>query len=89
MTISTEDIDHNLRERLERLREERGVSFGQIVNEVIRAGLDVLEVSPSKREPVTTRTFDAGEPFFSSPEELKALITQLDEEEARRKLGLK
>ena len=89
MTISIEDIDDDLRERLERLRQERGVSFDQITNEVIRAGLDRLEGTPKPREPFKTRVFSGGEPLFSSPEELKALIAQIDEEEDLRKLGLK
>lgn len=43
MTSLTEDIDNGLYERLERLRLERGVSFDQIANEAIRAGLDAWE----------------------------------------------
>ena len=86
MAISIEDIDDDLRERLERLRQERGVSFEEVVNDVIQHGLDAAE---AKRTPFRTRVVKGAEPLFNSPEELKELVAQLDEEEARRKLGLK
>ena len=89
MTISIEDIDDELRERLERLRQQSGVSFDQVGNYAIRTGLDRLEGTPKPREPFKTRAFSGGEPLFSSPEELKALIAQIDDEEDLRKLGLK
>jgi hypothetical protein len=44
MVISIEDIDDDLRERLERLRQQSGVSFDQVANDAIRTGLDRLEV---------------------------------------------
>lgn len=89
MAILIEDIDDDLRARLERLRQRSGVSFDQAANYAIRTGLDRLEAPPEKREPIKTRVFSGGEAHFKSPEELKELIAQLDEEEATRKLGLK
>lgn len=43
MSILIEDIDDDLRGRLERLRQERGVTFDRIANEIIRTGLDQLD----------------------------------------------
>ena len=88
VTISIEDIDDDLRERLERLRQQSGVSFDQVANYAIRIGLELLEMPPIRPAPFKTRAFNAGEPLFSSPEELKKLIAQIDEEEDLRKLGL-
>jgi len=89
MTISIEDIDDDLRERLERLRQQSGVSFDPVANYAIRIGLDRLERPAEKREPIKTFVFSGGETLFKSAEELKALIVQIDEEEDFRKLGLK
>ncbi|MBV8978419.1 MAG: ribbon-helix-helix protein, CopG family [Alphaproteobacteria bacterium] len=36
-------LDDDMAARLELLRERRGVSWNEIVNEVIRRGLDVIE----------------------------------------------
>ena len=83
VTISIEGIDDDPRER-----QERGVSFDQVVNEMIRTGLDSLDAQ-MKRKPFQTRVFSGGEPLFNSPEELKALIARLDEEKDLRKLGSK
>ena len=49
MTISIEDIDDDLRERLERLRQQSGVSFDQVANYAIRTGLDRLEDAEPRR----------------------------------------
>ena len=89
MAISIQDIDDDLRERLERLRQQSGVSFDQVANYAIRTGLDRLEGTPMKREAFKTRVFSGGEPLYNSPEELKALIAQIDEEEDLRKLRMK
>ena len=89
MAILIEDIDDDLRERLERLRRQSGISFDQVANYAIRTGLDRLEAPPEKREPIKTRVFSGGEAHFNSLEALKALIARIDEEEDLRKLGLK
>lgn len=85
MATLSEDIDDDLHERLDRLRQERGVSLDQIINKMIRAGLDSLDAPPTKREPFKTRVFSGAEPLYNNPEELKALIAQIDEEEGLRK----
>ena len=89
MAILIEDIDDDLRARLERLRQRSGVSFDQAANYAIRTGLDRLEAPSEKREPFKTRVFSGSEPLFNSLEALKALIARIDEEEDLRKLGLK
>ena len=43
MKMPVEDIDDDLRARLERLRQERGVCFEQIANEAIHTGLDEID----------------------------------------------
>ena len=83
-TTLTLDDDNAI--RLERLRKERDASLKEIVNEVIRRGLDASE--PTKgATPFKTSAMDLGKPFFNTPEELKALVQQMDEEDDLKKLG--
>ena len=83
-TTLTLDDDNAI--RLERLRKQRDASLKEVVNEVIRRGLDASD-PPKNREPFQTSVLDLGKPHFSSPEELKVLIKQIDEEDDLRKLG--
>jgi hypothetical protein len=78
---TTLTIDDDNAVRLERLRKERDVGLKDIVNDVIRRGLDAAEAPPKKREPFRTRVFKGGEPLFRNPQELKDLIERLDVEE--------
>ena len=83
-TTLTLDDDNAI--RLEQLRKERDASLKAIVNEVIRRGLDASEPS-SGTTPFKITAMDLGKPFFNTPEELKALIQQMDEEDDLKKLG--
>jgi hypothetical protein len=42
-----------------------------------------------QRRAFRIKTFDLGKPLFNSPEELKELIAEIQEEEDLRKIGLK
>ena len=82
-TTLTLDDDNAI--RLERLRKERDGSLKEVVNEIIRRGLDASE--PAKdAAPFKTSAMDLGKPFFNTPEELKALIMELEEEDYLEKL---
>lgn len=72
--------------RLKRFIKERGLNFKDALNDVVRHGLDVLESEPRKRKPFKMRVFDAGKPLFNSPEELKKLMEDIQEEEDLEKL---
>jgi len=76
-------LDKDNAVRLERLRKQRDTGTEDIVNDVMRCGLDAIEA----RAPHRTRTADLGKPLFSSPEELKELIAQIQEEEDLEKLN--
>ncbi|HEX2591130.1 MAG TPA: hypothetical protein VHL34_06525 [Rhizomicrobium sp.] len=73
--------------RLEKLQKERDLTFKEAVNEVIRQGLNEAD-RPFRPQPFKTRVLDAGEPKFRTPEELKELIYQIQEEEDLRKVGM-
>ncbi|HEY1706861.1 MAG TPA: hypothetical protein VGG10_01250 [Rhizomicrobium sp.] len=74
--------------RLEKLQKERDLTFKEAVNDAIRRGLNEAE-KPFRPQPFKTRVLDAGEPKFKTPEELKALINEIQLEEDLRKLGLR
>ena len=80
-------LDDDNAVRLERLRKERDASLKDVVNQAIRFGLNEMEAPPKTREPYRTKVMNLGKPLFNSPEELKALIRQLDEEADLKKLG--
>jgi hypothetical protein len=83
---TTLTIDEDNAARLNRLRKRRDSSLKAIVNEVIRSGLDQLEVAPPKqRKPFRTRASDLGPLQYST---LKDALRAMDEEHDRKKLGL-
>ena len=84
---TTLTLDDDNAVRLERLRKERDASLKDVVNDAIRRGLNEMEAHPRKYEPFQIKVMNLGKPLFTSPEDLKALIRQLDEEEDLKKLG--
>ena len=89
---NTLTLDDDNAIRLERLRAQRDVSFKEIVNDVLRKGLNEEE-RPFRHEerekPFRMRVFDGGTPQFQTAEELKALIDEIQLEDDLQKLGLK
>ena len=83
---TTLTIDDDNAVRLERLRKQRDVGLKDIVNEVIRQGLDAAEAPPKKCEPFRTKAVDLGSLLFPSAKEA---LRALDDEYDRKKLGLK
>ena len=84
---TTLTLDDDNAVRLERLRKERDVSLKDVVNQAIRCGLNEMETPPKRNEPYRTKVMNLGKSLFDSPEELKAMIRQLDEEADLKKLG--
>ena len=87
---TTVSIRDDLALELERLRKERDLSFKQVLNEAVERGVvDMRQKPKEQRKPFRIKTFDLGKPRFNSPEELKELIAEIQEEEDFRKIGLK
>ncbi|MBV9045439.1 MAG: hypothetical protein JO167_02485 [Alphaproteobacteria bacterium] len=82
-TTLTLDPDNAI--RLERLRKERDAAFKDIVNDAIRRGLDSIERVEGKK-PFELPLLHCGKPNFSTPEELKELMAQIQEEDDIAKL---
>ncbi|MEI9991514.1 MAG: hypothetical protein WDM86_15905 [Rhizomicrobium sp.] len=84
---NTLTIDDDNAVRLERLRKERDLSFKQIVNDVLRRGLNEAEKPFRPKERFETQVFRNTQPAFKTEAEFKELVDQLDVEDALRKLG--
>lgn len=82
---TTLTLDDDNAKRLERLRKARGASFKEVVNDVLREGLNAAEAPARKREPFRTKPVNLGRPLFT---DLKEFMAELDEESDRKKLGL-
>lgn len=85
---TTLTIDEDVAVRLERLRKKREASLKEVVNEVMRRGLDRVEeaAAPKKRKPFRTKAVDLGPLLYPS---VKDALHALDEEYDRKKLGLR
>jgi predicted CopG family antitoxin len=87
---TTVSIRDDLALELDRLRKERDLSFKQVLNEAVERGVVDMRRKPKEQhKPFRIKTFDLGRPLFNSPEELKELIADIQEEEDLRKIGLK
>jgi hypothetical protein len=84
---NTLTLDDDNAIRLERLRKERDLSFKDAVNDVIRRGLNEAEKPFRPAAPFETKVFHGAKANFRTPEELKALIEQIELEDDLRKLG--
>jgi len=61
---TTLTIDEDVALRLERHRRERDGSLREVVNEMLRRGLDSAEAPPKRRKPYRIKTYDMGEPLI-------------------------
>jgi hypothetical protein len=83
---TTLTLDDDVAVRLERMRKERDLGLKEIVNDVLRKGLDEIS-APKKREPFRTRVFDPGG-LVDPSKSIKDILREMDEEYDRKKLGL-
>lgn len=85
---TTLSLDDDVAVRLKRLHKKRDTSFKEVVNDVMRSGLDRLEAPQAKkRESFRTRVFDPGG-FLDPAKSVKDILREMDEEYDRKKLGL-
>ena len=84
-TTLTLDTDNAV--RLEKFSKERGMTFDEAVNDLIRFGLNAAD-KPIRPQPFKTRVLTGATPNYSTQEELKALIDQIQLEDDLRKMAL-
>ena len=89
---NTLTLDDDNAIRLERLRAQRDVTFKEIVNDVLRKGLNEEE-RPFKHDqnekPFKLKVFRNTQPQFRTTEEFEELVEKIQLEEDLQKLGLK
>jgi len=81
-------IDDDIAEKLKDLARKEDVSFGRMLNRVIRAGLAAGKSVSRPRKRFRQETFELGEPAINLDKAL-ALAGALEDEETARKLSLR
>ena len=82
-TRNTLTLDEDNVARLERLRKQRDVSFKELVNDMLRRGLDDAEKPAEPRKPFRTGVYDPGQPFRDMTP--KGMLAEMDLDYARKK----
>lgn len=74
-------MDDDLAVRLERERRKRRVPFKQVVNDILRAGLDALDSRRSTRKPFRTTGLDAGPSLIGSLDNIEEVLSRIEGED--------
>jgi hypothetical protein len=81
---TTVTFDPDVAVRLKRLRKERDLGLKELINEVVRQGLDKMEAPAEPRKPFVTRAVNLGEPLMNL-DNIGEVLELLDEEDYIRK----
>ena len=71
---TTLTLDDDVSARLEREQRKRDVAFKQLVNDVLRAGLDALETKRPARKPFVTRAVHLGPSLIGSLDDIEEAL---------------
>jgi hypothetical protein len=82
---TTITLDDDLAVRLERRRAERGMTFKDVVNDAVRAGLAALEARPGTegRETATTRPLPLGRRLVDDLDDVADVLAVAEGEDFR------
>jgi len=80
---TTLTLDDDVAVRLERERKQRGQSFKEVVNDVLRAGLDALGHSPRRGSRFRTKGFDLGPSLVGSLDNVEEVLSRAEGEDHR------
>lgn len=81
-------IDDDIAEKVKDLARKEDVSFGRMLNRVVRAGLSAGKAGGRPRKRFRQETFDLGETGVDLDKAL-ALASALEDDETSRKLALR
>jgi len=79
---TTLTLDDDVAVRLEREQRRRRTSLKEVVNDLLRQGLETLERRPS-REPFRTKGFDLGPSLVGSLDNVEEVLSRAEGEEHR------
>ena len=80
---TTLTIDDDVAAELERLRQARKASLKEIVNEVLRQGLEQMTTPPKKRKPFRTRPMDLGRCLIDNLDNIAEVLAIAEGEDFR------
>jgi hypothetical protein len=80
---TTLTIDDDVAARLEREQRKRRTSFKTVVNDILRAGLDAVQVAPRRREPFRTEGFGLGPSLVGSLDNIEEVLSRAEGERHR------
>jgi hypothetical protein len=83
---NTLTLDEDNAIRLDRLRKKRDVSFKEVVNDVIRRGLEEAEKPFRPATDYVMPVFNTGPPVARTPEELKELMNRIQSDDDFEKM---
>ena len=78
---TTLTLDDDVAVRVERERRKRKIPFKQTVNDLLRAGLDVVEKRQPVRKPFVTKGFDAGPSLIGSLDDIEEVLSRIEGED--------
>lgn len=85
---TTVRLDDDVAAALKDMSHKEDVSFGRLLNRVLRAGLAAGKSQRKPRKPFKQQTFDLGQPAVNLDKAL-ALAAALEDDETARKLALR
>jgi hypothetical protein len=80
---TTLTLDDDVAVRLEQERKKRRVSFKEIVNDVLRGGLDALGKPAPAPPPFRTTGFDLGPSLVGSLDNVEEVLSRVEGEDHR------
>ena len=80
---TTLTLDDDVAIRLDRERRKRRVSFKDIVNEVLRAGLDTPSAPKRRRDQFRTKGFNLGSSLVGSLDNIEEVLSRAEGERHR------
>ena len=80
---TTMTLEKDVAARLEQMARKRRQPFKAIVNEALRAGLDVLDKPARVRTPFETTGFDLGPSLLGSLDDVEGVLTRVEGESHR------
>lgn len=81
---TTVTLDDDVAVRLEREQRRRRASFKDVLNDVLRTGLDAAERKDQRqRKPFTTKGFDLGPSLVGSLDNIEEVLSRVEGEDHR------
>lgn len=78
---TTLTLDDDVAARVGREQRKRKAPFKQVINDVLRAGLDALEARRPRRKPFETTGFHCGPSLIGSLDNIEEVLSRIESED--------